>query len=248
MKNEKIIEVNNLTAELDNKVILSGISCYALQGQVTVILGSSGSGKSTLLRHMLGLYPSTGEAVRVMGVNPSLLNENEEKAFYTRLGVFYQNGGLLNSLTVAENIALPLEQHTEMPGELIEKIVRQKLKLVNLEETYDQYPSQLSGGMLKRAALARAIIMDPSILFCDEPGAGLDPVSLAALDELIINLQQLLGMTIVIVTHEVSSILRIADRIIFLEEGKVLFQGKLDEGYESGLKSMELFFSKGRGE
>jgi len=155
---------------------------------------------------------------------------------------------LLNSLTVGENVALPLQQHTDLPDEMIERMVKLKLRLVNLEGTYNMLPSSLSGGMLKRAALARAIIMDPPILFCDEPGSGLDPVSLASLDNLILNLQRLLGITVIMITHEVSSIFRVADRIIFIDEGKVIFEGTLDEAVTAENKSLEEFFRKGRGE
>jgi len=248
MDEANVINVNNLTAEIDDKVILSNVSFYASSGEVTVILGSSGSGKTVLLKHLLGLYSSEKNAVTVMGVNPSRLDEGEEKRFYTKLGVFYQNGALLNSLTVGENVALPLQQHTDLPPQMIERMVRLKLKLVNLESSYNMLPSSLSGGMLKRAALARAIIMDPPILFCDEPGSGLDPVSLASLDNLILNLQKLLGMTVIMITHEVSSIFRVADRIVFIDNGRIIFQGTLDEAVKSDIKSLKEFFRKGRGE
>jgi phospholipid/cholesterol/gamma-HCH transport system ATP-binding protein len=248
MENNRMIKVSGLTAIIDDKVILSNVSFHANIKDVTVILGSSGSGKTVLLKHMLGLYPSAPEAVSVMGVNPSNLAEGEEKKFYTQLGVFYQNGALLNSLTVGENVALPLQQHTDLPDEIIERLVKLKLRLVNLEGTYDMLPSSLSGGMLKRAALARAIIMDPPILFCDEPGSGLDPVSLASLDNLILNLQRLLGITVIMITHEVSSIFRVADRIIFIDEGRVIFEGTLDEALNSENKPLKEFFRKGRGE
>ncbi len=244
---DKLIEVKGLTAIIDNKKVLSDISFHVNRGEIVVILGSSGSGKTTLLKHLLGLYPSTENVVSVLGKNPSQLDEKEEPAFYSDLGVFYQEGALLNSLTVGENIALPLEQHTSLLADFIEKIVRLKLQLVNLGGSYHLFPNQLSGGMLKRAALARAIVMDPQLLFCDEPGAGLDPVSLASLDELIINLQKLLGMTIVIVTHEVASILRIAGRIIFLEKGKVIFTGTIKQALVSDNPSVKDFFTKGRG-
>ena len=248
MDEANVINVNNLTAEIDDKVILSNVSFYASSGEVTVILGSSGSGKTVLLKHLLGLYSSEKNAVTVMGVNPSRLDEGEEKRFYTKLGVFYQNGALLNSLTVGENVALPLQQHTDLPPQMIERMVRLKLKLVNLESSYNMLPSSLSGGMLKRAALARAIIMDPPIPFCDEPGSGLDPVSLASLDNLILNLQKLLGMTVIMITHEVSSIFRVADRIVFIDNGRIIFQGTLDEAVKSDIKSLKEFFRKGRGE
>jgi len=248
MDTDSVIKVNKLTAIIDDKVILSDVSFHANSGDVTVILGSSGSGKTVILKHLLGLYPSAREAVSVMGLNPSQLAEGEEKRFYTKLGVFYQNGALLNSLTVGENVALPLQQHTNLPGKMIERLVKLKLRLVNLEGSYNMFPSSLSGGMLKRAALARAIIMDPPILFCDEPGSGLDPVSLASLDNLILNLQKLLGMTVIMITHEVSSIFRTADRIIFIDEGKVIFEGTLKEALKSENKSLKEFFRKGRGD
>ncbi|MBN1388059.1 MAG: ATP-binding cassette domain-containing protein [Bacteroidales bacterium] len=248
MDNDSVIKVRGLTAIIDDQVILSNVSFHANSGDVTVILGSSGAGKTVLLKHLLGLYPSAPEAVRVMGVNPSHLGEGEEKHFYTQLGVFYQNGALLNSLTVGENVALPLQQHTDLPDEMIERLVKLKLSLVNLEGTYNMLPSSLSGGMLKRAALARAIIMDPPILFCDEPGSGLDPVSLASLDNLILNLQRLLGITVIMITHEVSSIFRVADRIIFIDQGRVIFEGTLDEAIISENKPLKEFFRKGRGE
>jgi len=245
---DKIIEINGLTAIIDDKVILSDIRFHANRGEITVILGSIGSGKTTLLKHLLGLYPSQKETISVLGINPSQLDEKEEKLFYQQIGVFYQNVALLNSLTVAENVALPLEQHTDLSPVLIEKLVRIKLQLVKLQDAYEKYPSQLSGGMLKRAALARAIVMDPPLLFCDEPGAGLDPVSMASLDELIINLKDLYGITVLMITHEVSSILRIADRIIFLEDGYMIFEGTLSEALNSDILSLKEFFNRGRGD
>ncbi|HDZ41497.1 MAG TPA: ATP-binding cassette domain-containing protein [Bacteroidetes bacterium] len=248
MKTDSVIKVEKLTAILDDKIILSDVSFKAYSGDVTAILGSSGSGKTVLLKHLLGLYPGEGNAVSVMGLNPSQLDEGQQKHFYTRLGVFYQNGALLNSLTVGENVALPLHQHTDLPPDLIERLVKLKLRLVNLQGSYNMFPSSLSGGMLKRAALARAIIMDPPLLFCDEPGSGLDPVSLASLDNLILNLQKLLGMTVIMITHEVSSIFRVADRIIFIDQGKVIFEGTLPEALKSQNKALMEFFRKGRGD
>jgi phospholipid/cholesterol/gamma-HCH transport system ATP-binding protein len=247
MSSEKLIDIKGLSATIDNRKILSDISFHVDHGEILVILGSSGSGKTTLLKHMLGLYPSDEESVTVLGKNPSLLDEDEEIRFYKQLGVFFQDGALLNSMTVGENIALPLEQHTNLPATLIQKIVSLKLQLVNLEGCYHLFPKQLSGGMLKRAALARAIVLDPELLFCDEPGAGLDPVAMASLDDLIINLKKLLGMTVVMVTHEVASILRIADRIIFLEKGRIIFTGTINEALKSNNLTVKEFFAKGRG-
>lgn len=246
MAKEKIIEVNNLSTRLGNENILEDISFSAYTGEVTVILGGSGSGKTTLLKTILGLYTPYEGNVNILGKSLFELDEVELDNLYRSMGVFYQEGALLNSLTVGENVALPLEQHSNLPQELIEHIVRMKLGLVNIDYAFDLYPSELSGGMLKRAAIARAIIMDPPILFCDEPGAGLDPVSLDQLDQLILNLKHQLGMSVVMVTHEVSSILKIANRIVFLSEGKLLFEGPFAEALSSDIKEIDEFFKKGK--
>ena len=245
MTQKKIIEVRALSKFLGDREILTDISFEAYEKDITVILGGSGAGKSVLLKHLLGLYLGEVGSVHILDKNIADLEEEDLKHFYIQMGVFFQNGGLLNSLTVGENIALPLEQHTNLNDELIKRVVLTKLQLVNLTDAYYLYPSQLSGGMLKRAALARAIVMDPPLLFCDEPGAGLDPISLATLDELILNLRQQMGMSIVIITHEVSSILRIADRIIFIEKGEKIFQGRLIEALESNVEKVRQFFEKG---
>ncbi len=242
----KIIEVEGLSASFDSKEILSGISFSAYDKQTTVLLGGSGSGKTTILRHILGLHSVKNGTIKISGKDITRLEENEQTQLYLQMGVFYQTGGLFSSLTVGENVALPLEQHTDLPDEIIYDIALQKLSLVNLEHTYQMYPSQLSGGMSKRVALARAIVMDPPMLFCDEPGAGLDPVSLAALDELINHLKKQLGMSIIIVTHEVSSIMRIADRIVFLDEGKVIFEGTVSEALSSNKDALINFFDKSK--
>jgi len=246
MPKEKIIEVNNLSTRLGGENILEDISFSAYKGEVTVILGGSGSGKTTLLKTILSLYEAYEGDVSILGKSLFKLDEKELDDLYMQMGVFYQEGALLNSLTVGENVALPLTQHTNLPDELIENVVRMKLSLVNIEHAYDLFPSELSGGMLKRAAIARAIIMDPPVLFCDEPGAGLDPVSLDQLDQLILNLKTQLGMSIVMVTHEVSSILRIANRIVFLSQGKLLFEGPFAEALSSNIPEIEEFFKKGK--
>ena len=247
MSRENIIQVDDLRISFAEREVLKGVSFSAREGDITVILGGSGSGKSTILRHLLRLYPVSPDTISIFGRDLAEIDEEEELDFYLKLGVFYQNGALLNSLTVGENIALPLEQHTELPVEIIENMVRTKLQLVNLEDTYFLYPSQLSGGMLKRAALARAIIMDPPLLFCDEPGAGLDPVSLAMLDDLILRLRHQLGMTVIMITHEVSSIMRIADKVLFIEDGVIAFDGPLEEAKKSSLKALRNFFNAGTG-
>lgn len=243
MDKEKVIEVNGLAASFEDTRVLSGVSFNAFKGDITVVLGASGSGKSTVLNHLLGLIPVEEGFVSVLGKDISKITEAEQINLYLQMGVFYQSGALLNSMTVGENIALPLKQHSSLPDSLINEIVYMKLGLVNLQQAFHMFPSQLSGGMLKRAALARAIVMDPPLLFCDEPGAGLDPISLASLDELILNLQKQLGITVLMVTHEVSSIMRIADRIVFLEDGKVAFEGSLKHALETDISSVRDFFS-----
>ncbi len=243
MDKEKVVEVQHLYAAFDDRVVLSDVSFSAYMGEVTVILGGSGSGKTTLLKHLLSLHPIAKGTITVLGKDIARLREVEQVDLYLQMGVFYQTGALLNSLTVAENVALPLTQHSKLPKELIDEIVYMKLGLVNLEHAFYLYPSQLSGGMLKRAALARAIVMNPPLLFCDEPGAGLDPVSLEALDELILNLKNKLGMSVVMVTHEVSSILRVANRIVFLNDGVVVLEGPLSEALQSTNPVVQEFFS-----
>lgn len=245
-KSKEIIQVKNLQASFAERTVLQDVSFSIYPNQVTVILGGSGSGKTTILKHLIGLMPVQKGEVMVLGRNLSSIEEEQQENLYHKIGVFFQNGALLNSMTVAENIALPIEQHTNLSGELLEQVIRLKLKLVNLEQAYDLYPSELSGGMLKRAALARAIALDPPLLFCDEPGAGLDPISLATLDELILNLKNQLGISIVLVTHEVASIMRLADRIIFLDKGKVLFEGPLKDALQKEIELIDRFFNKGK--
>ena len=243
MDKEKVIEVNGLAASFEDTRVLTDVSFNAFKGDITVVLGASGSGKSTVLNHLLGLLPVEQGYVSVLGKDISKITETEQLNLYLQMGVFYQSGALLNSMTVGENIALPLKQHSSLPDSLINEIVYMKLGLVNLQQAFHMFPSQLSGGMLKRAALARAIVMDPPLLFCDEPGAGLDPLSLASLDKLILNLQKQLGISVLMVTHEVSSIMRIADRIVFLEDGKVAFEGSLKHALETDVSSVHDFFS-----
>ncbi len=247
MTKDKIIEVNDLSVFFDEAKVLDEVSFSVSKEKVTVILGASGSGKTTIFRHLIGLYTSEPGRVSIMDKDISVLDELELKELYMKMGVFYQSGGLLGSLTVGENVGLPLEQHTDLPNDVIKDIVNLKLGLVELQHTYNMYPSQLSGGMFKRAALARAIVMDPVILFCDEPGAGLDPVSLSSLDNLIVELKEQMKMSVVMVTHEVSSILRIADNILFLEDGKIIFDGTLKDVLNSQKEQLLNFFEKGKG-
>ncbi len=224
-----MIEVTDLTTHYGSRKILNGISLTVNQGEIMVIMGGSGSGKSTLLRHLIGLeHPSSG-CIKLIGQDIGLMTEQEMTSFYRKLGVAFQSGALFSSMTVGENIMLPLREHTKLDQKTMEIMTRLKLEVVNLAGFEDLMPSELSGGMLKRAAFARAVIMDPVLLFCDEPSAGLDPVVSSSLDELILRLRDALDMTIVVVTHELESAFRIADRITVLDKGDILTIGTMDE-------------------
>jgi phospholipid/cholesterol/gamma-HCH transport system ATP-binding protein len=239
----EIIQVNNLSAAFGKTKVLKDISFTAYKNEVTVILGTSGCGKTTLMKHLIGLYPVQKGDVFVLGQKVDMMDEKKFMELQLSMGVLFQNGALLNSLSVSENIAIPLVQHTKLPDNMIRELVKVKLNLVGLIHAIDYFPEQLSGGMLKRAALARAIAMDPPILFCDEPSAGLDPVTLAELDDLFLKLKRQIGITIILVTHEVASIKRLADRIIFLEKGRVLFQGSIKEAFDSNIQQVIQFFA-----
>ncbi len=238
-----IIQVKNLTVQYDQKIILDDITIDIYPNEITVILGKSGCGKTTLLKNIIKLYQPTSGSVEIFDQDITWMEENEFNKILRKIGVVFQNGALLNSLTVEENIAIPLEQHTNLPPTLIQRLVQTKLHLVELDHAIHLFPSQLSGGMRKRAALARAIALDPVILFGDEPTAGLDPVTAAALDHLLVKLRDILNMTLVIVTHELASIHRIADRIIFIDQGRVLYQGKLREAKSLPVPAIQRFFN-----
>jgi len=245
--NPEIIRVENLSTTFGDKEILKDISFEAREHEITVILGKSGSGKTVTLKHLLALYPLQHGHISIMGKQLEDCDENDMSRLRLNLGVLFQNGALINSLTVAENIAIPLEQHSDLPEELIARLIQMKLGLVGLQDAGDLLPSQLSGGMRKRAALARALALDPPLLFCDEPSAGLDPITLEALDSLILQLKEQLGMTVIMVTHEVSSIFRLADRVVFIEDGRVTYEGKLEEALKSHHASVMNFFNKAKG-
>ena len=232
---EPVISIRNLIAKYGDLTVLDDISVDIFPGEITVILGSSGCGKTTLLKNILRLVEPVSGSVKFWGEEILDLDDIQMEKILRKLGVLFQSGALLNSISVYENISIPLELHTKLPRPLIDRIIQVKLNLVNLNEALYKYPSELSGGMKKRAALARAIALDPQILFCDEPSAGLDPLTAASLDELILSLKKQLKMTIVVVTHELASIHRIADKIIFLEEGKMLFNGTLEEAKKAGI-------------
>ncbi len=240
-----IISVKDLVAKYDEKTIIDGVSIDIFPEEITVILGGSGCGKTTLVKNILRLQTPYSGSVKMFDQEVTQLEEVEFDRLLEKVGMLFQNGALLNSISVYDNVAIPLEQHTNLPAEIMDKIIKVKLSLVNLSHALYLAPSELSGGMKKRAALARAIALDPQILFCDEPSAGLDPLTSEALDALILKLKKQLKMTIVIVTHELASIYRIADKIIFLDNGKVLFHGTLEEAKKSGINEIETFFEAG---
>jgi phospholipid/cholesterol/gamma-HCH transport system ATP-binding protein len=224
-----LIEVEKLEAWYGRRRVLHGVDFSVNPGEIRVIMGGSGSGKSTLLRHLLGLQRPRSGTVRLLGVDLRTATEREMLDLHRRIGVSFQGGALLTSLTVGENVALPLREHTKLDPSTIRIMSRIKLEVVNLGGFQDLMPSQLSGGMVKRAALARAIVMDPKLLFFDEPSAGLDPVVSAELDELILRLRDALRMTIVVVTHELESAFKIADTITVLDAGENLMTGTVAE-------------------
>ncbi len=236
------LSVNGLHSWYGSNHVLDGVTFDVRRGEIMVILGTSGCGKSTLLKNIIRLYRPGQGSIRLLGHEMTELEEEEIETVLKNVGVMYQHGALLNSITVGENVALPLEMHTSLSPGLRREIADLKLRQVDLIDVYDKYPRELSGGMQKRAAVARAIVLDPDILFCDEPSAGLDPVTGKGLDIMLRTLCDTLGMTMVVVTHELESIKRIADRITYLHKGKVLFTGKLDDALKSDIPQIQEFF------
>jgi len=211
-----VVEVRDIDIGYDNNVVLKNISFSVAEGEIFIILGGSGCGKSTLLKHIIGLYKPFRGDILIHGKSIVNAKEEEKRYMMKSFGVTYQGGALFGSLTIGENISLPLEEHTSLKKDEIDKIVEEKLRLVDLEEFTDYMPSEISGGMRKRAGTARAMALSPRLLFFDEPSAGLDPITSAELDKLILNLREKSGATMVIVTHELDSIFTIADRVIML--------------------------------
>src|SRR5262249_31024458 len=212
-----LIRVEGLTAGYDERIRLSDVSFTVNGGEVFVILGGSGCGKSTLLKHMIGLYRPLAGKVLIDDDDIVTAEGDERLRILTRIGVMYQSGALFGSMDLLDNVRLPLEEYTDLDDEAIDLVARMKLRLVGLDAAASRMPSELSGGMQKRAAIARAMALDPCILFLDEPSAGLDPITSAGLDQLIVRLARNLRMTFVVVTHELASIFAIADRVIMLD-------------------------------
>ena len=226
MDAQPIISTRDLVCRFGEQTVLDGVNLDVLEGEVLVIMGGSGSGKSTLLRHLIGTFIPDEGSVTVFGQDIGILDEEGMNQVRRDFGILFQSGALFNSMSVADNVALSLREHTDLDPDIIEFIVKIKLEQVGLREAAQKFPSEISGGMKKRAGLARALALDPKLLFYDEPSAGLDPVTSASIDQLILDLSKKAGVTSVVVTHEMDSAFVIADRMAMLDKGKMLMVDK----------------------
>ena len=243
-----IIEIQRLTIQLGGKTILNHLDLSIQRGEVLAIVGGSGSGKSTLLRAILCLIPIASGTIKFFGKANHHRSETEFTKLCQSWGVLFQQGALFSSLTVLQNIEFPLHEYTDLDAKTITEIALLKLKLVGLNaDAAYKFPSELSGGMQKRVALARALALDPALLFLDEPTAGLDPVAANSFDELILNLQQTLGLSIIMVTHDLDTLWHITNRVAFLAEGKVLEVGSMQELAQSEQAAIKNYFNGPRG-
>lgn len=245
MSTDNIIEVRGLNSFYNSHQVLFDISFAIERRKITVIMGVSGCGKTTIFRHLTGLKKTAAGQIVVDGRDLGLFSETMLMQYRRRIGVLFQSGALFNSLSVGENIAIPLKVHTNLADKTIRIMTLMKLNMVGLAEFSDYMPSQISGGMKKRAGLARALIMDPELLFADEPSSGLDPITAAGLDRLILNLRETQGTTIVVVTHELESAFKIADRIVVMDNGKVLAAGPPEEIRKSKDPRVTQFLNRG---
>jgi phospholipid/cholesterol/gamma-HCH transport system ATP-binding protein len=243
MKNETVIKLENVARRFGDRVILNGIDLEIYKGEIFVIMGGSGCGKSTLLRHIIGsLKPDSGR-IYLLGKDLGRLGDEEMDKLRKKIGMCFQSAALFDSMTVGDNVSLPLREHTKLEKEVVDIVVKMKLELVGLRGFETLMPSQLSGGMRKRVGLARAISMDPEIVFYDEPTAGLDPVVAGVIDKLIVDLSKKLSITSIVVTHDMKSVFTIADRIAMLYEGRVLEVGTPEGIKESRNQMVQQFIS-----
>lgn len=241
---QAVIEIEDLVTHYGQTEILHGINLSVLDGEIMIVMGGSGSGKSTLLHYLLGLgIPSSGR-IRLLGQDITRIDADAMYALRRNMGVAFQSGALLSSLSVVENVMLPLREHTQLDEKTMRIMARMKLEVVNLGGYEHLMTAELSGGMIKRAALARAIVMDPKLLFFDEPSAGLDPVVAAELDDLILRLRDAMGMSIVVVTHELDSAFKIADRITVLDRGHILITDNVAAVRASTIERVESLLNR----
>lgn len=237
------IDISRLRVAYGETTVLHDVSLSIGSGDIALIVGGSGCGKSTLLKTIIGLNEVAAGRIRIFGEDLFGLEGARQQALLRRFGVMFQYGALLNSLSVADNVALPLQMHTQLSAPLIKDLARTRLEMVGLGHAYSRMPNELSGGMRKRAALARALALDPEILLCDEPGAGLDPVTAAGIDRMLLTINKELGTTLVVVTHELLSIERLGGRLIMLDEGRVRFDGRLAAALASDDEHLQRFFN-----
>ena len=244
MKRKPIIEVRDLVAGYGGPVVLNGISFDVYPGEIMVVIGGSGCGKSTLLRHMVGLHRPISGSISYWGDDITRMDEDELAHLLHQVGLSFQEGALFNSMTVGENVALPMDEYGNMAEEIIPILARMKLSLVGLRDCGYMMPEELSGGMKKRVGFARAIAVDPKIVYFDEPSAGLDPIMAAGLDNIILEIRKLMDLTMVVVTHELESIRSVADRVLMLDQGELIFSGSLDEAKRTDQPRVRQFFER----
>jgi phospholipid/cholesterol/gamma-HCH transport system ATP-binding protein len=242
-----IIEVRGLSVGFGSRLIMDGLDLNVRKGEILGVVGASGTGKSVLLRTIIGLIQQRKGTVRVFGHDMANLSVARRRLIESRWGVLFQHGALFSSLTVKQNIQFPMREYLKLSEDLLDEIAMVKLRLVGLKpEAAERFPSELSGGMIKRAALARALALDPEIVFLDEPTSGLDPIGAAEFDELIATLQKTLGLTVFMVTHDLDSLAGICDRIAALGDGKVLHEGTLDELKAQSHPWLQAYFNGAR--
>jgi len=237
--------VKNLRAGYGRRVILEDVSLSVPSGEIRIVLGGSGCGKSTLLKNAIAIEKPMGGEVEILGEKLDWSSGRPNMEIFRKVGVLFQGGALISSMTVAENVALPIQlANPKLQKSVIADLVKMKLDQVRMGQAYHLQPNELSGGMRKRVALARSIAMDPELLFCDEPSAGLDPVTSRGLDDLLLELRESLGLSLVIVTHELDSIRTLCDKMTFLSGGKVIFDGGLEEAQSSGPDEVRSFLER----
>jgi phospholipid/cholesterol/gamma-HCH transport system ATP-binding protein len=245
MRQEDRLVVKGLRAGYGDLVVLQSVDMAVPAGEIRIVLGGSGCGKSTLLKNIIGIEQPLAGTIEVLGTPIDWSHGRPGLEMFAHVGVLFQGGALLSSITVAENVAMPLRlHHPELPNSVVTDLVAMKLEQVQMAHAYHRMPNELSGGMRKRAALARALVLDPQLLFCDEPSAGLDPITSRGLDDLLLELRERLGLAMVVVTHELDSIRALCDRMTFLSGGKVSFEGSLSQAESQGPAEVRGFLAR----